>query len=472
MSTPRAEGIDAAGIVSFLDAVAAAEIDLHSIQIARHGRVVAAGAWAPYGLERVHLGYSLSKSVTATAVATLIDRGELALDTRVLDVLPIDGLDVDPRWRGVEVQHCLSMTVGHTEDAWMAVMRAAGSEPGSSFLAAALAAGPDEGAGTVFCYNQVATYVLSRVVAHVTGRQLLDVLRERVLDPLGIGEVLWHRCPEGFELGFTGCHLRPVDLMSLTQLWLDRGRRDGRTIVSDSWFDRATRPFLPMAPNDVSDWEQGYGFSYWMARHGHRADGAYGQYGIVLPDHDVAVSVNSEIEDMQVPLDLLWKHLLPAIDRPGSDAADAALAARLGSLTIATLGDDGSGPDRFEVGLGAGSELPDSYTRLAVARTASGFDLTITVDGADVTLAAGAGSWVDGVFTVGAGALPTAATAGWHDGRFRAAIRLVETPHTLNIDANIDANVDADAAAGTATTRWTLPPLSGRDPRALAARPR
>lgn len=308
-SPPSEKGIDAAGVESFLDAVQAGGIELHSLQIARHGRVVAAGAWAPYDLERIHLGYSLSKSVTATAVATMLGRGELALDTLVVDVLPVDGLDVDPRWGTVQVQHCLSMTVGHTEDAWMPVMSltSGSGAPMTSFLAAALATGPDAEPGTVFCYNQVATYVLSRIVAHVTGRQLLDVLRERVFDPLGIGEVLWHRCPEGFELGFSGCHLRPLDLMSLTQLWLDRGQRDGETIVSQGWFDRAARPFLPPTPNDafpghagrdVSDWEQGYGFSYWMARHGHRADGAYGQYGIILPGPDVAIVINGAVEDM------------------------------------------------------------------------------------------------------------------------------------------------------------------------------
>ncbi len=468
-STPSAEGIDATGIDAFLGGLADTGIELHSLQIARHGRIVAAGAWAPYDLQRIHLGYSLSKSVTATAVATLVDRGELTLETPVLDVLPVAGLDVDPHWAGVQVQHCLSMTVGHTEDAWTAVMGLT-TGPGATmtgFLAAALATGPDAEPGTTFCYNQVATYVLSRIVAHVTGRHLLDVLRERVFGPLGIGEVLWHRCPEGFELGFTGCHLRPVDLMALTQLWLERGRR-GEAIVSSGWFDRATRPFLPVAPNDVSDWEQGYGFSYWKARHGYRADGAFGQYGIVLPEQDVAIVINSEVEDMQVPLDLLWQHVLPAIDRPGSAAADEMLAVRLAALAFPPVADDRSGPDRFAADLGPGSELPPGYSRIIVGRTTSGFDVTFTVDGDDMTVAAGAGSWTDGLLAVGAGVLPTAASAGWRDGEFRASIRLVETPHTLELTAT----PSRDDGAATASVGWRLLPLSGPDPASLAVRPR
>ena len=168
-SPPSAHGVDAAGISGFLDAIAAAGIELHSIAIARHGHVIAEGWWAPYRADRVHLLYSLSKSLTATAVATLVADGAISLDDPVLDHLPVHGIDVDPRWNAVRVKHCLSMTVGHTEDAWLPVMMAVGAGDTSSFLAHVLRNGPDAEPGTVFCYNQVATYLLSRAVAHVTG---------------------------------------------------------------------------------------------------------------------------------------------------------------------------------------------------------------------------------------------------------------------------------------------------------------
>jgi hypothetical protein len=60
-STPAAEGVDAAGIHAFLDAVeAAADIEPHSLMILRHGHLVASGWWAPYTPDRRHLLFSLS----------------------------------------------------------------------------------------------------------------------------------------------------------------------------------------------------------------------------------------------------------------------------------------------------------------------------------------------------------------------------------------------------------------------------
>ena len=87
-----------------------------------------------------------------------------------------------------------------------------------------------------------------------------------------------------------------------------------------AWYDEATVPFLAMPPDDTSDWAQGYGYSYWIARHGYRGDGAYGQYGVVLPEHGVALAITSEVLDMQSVLDLAWAHLLPAFDGPGSSS--------------------------------------------------------------------------------------------------------------------------------------------------------
>ena len=78
------------------------------------------------------------------------------------------------------------------------------------------------------------------------------------------------------------------------------------------------------------DWRQGYGFQLWMSRHGYRGDGAFGQYMVVLPEHDAVVAMFSCIEDMQVVLDLMWEHLLPAMGSEYGGAvvgADAALAA-------------------------------------------------------------------------------------------------------------------------------------------------
>ena len=67
------------------------------------------------------------------------------------------------------------------------------------------------------------------------------------------------------------------------------------------------------------DWRQGYGYQFWMSRHGYRGDGAFGQFCLVLPEQDAVVAMTGGTEAMQAVLDHVWDHLLPGF---GSGSPD------------------------------------------------------------------------------------------------------------------------------------------------------
>lgn len=444
---PSLVGVDAQGVLDLLDA--AAHLELHSIALARDGQCFARGWWAPYGPDRRHLLYSVSKSITATTVAALVGEGLLGLDDPVLDHLPLAAIPagVADVWRRVTVRHCLTMTVGHTSDAWPP-RQALAAEP----LHTILDNPPDAEPGSVFTYNQVATYLLSRAVEHVAGRPLDEVAMERVLGPLGVPRLDWERDAAGHPFGFSGARLRTDDLLSLAQLWLDRGAAGDRQLVPPSWVDDAARPFLPVPAGSASDWEQGYGQSFWIARHGFRADGAYGQFGIVLPEQRVVVAITSEVAEMQEPLDLLWQHLLPAIDRPGSAEADARLEDRLAGLALPVLSSSSGPAGQRDWAVDPSSDLTSRIT--AVHVDAEGSTLTLVRDGEPLAIDVGDGAWVDSVLHAEGVRLPVTASGGWTDGGYRAEVRLIETPHSFTVETGHSA----------AVLRWRHRPLRSDDP--------
>ena len=52
----------------------------------------------------------------------------------------------------------------------------------------------------------------------------------------------------------------------------------------------------------------------WRCRHGaFRADGANGQYILILPDQDAVIVTTAHIPNMRQELNLIWDHLLPAL---------------------------------------------------------------------------------------------------------------------------------------------------------------
>ena len=65
---------------------------------------------------------------------------------------------------------------------------------------------------------------------------------------------------------------------------------------------------------ETSDWMQGYGYQMWRCRHGaFRADGANGQYILVLPEQDAVIVTIAHIPNMRQELNLIWDHLLPVL---------------------------------------------------------------------------------------------------------------------------------------------------------------
>ena len=64
----------------------------------------------------------------------------------------------------------------------------------------------------------------------------------------------------------------------------------------------------------TSDWLQGYGYQMWRCRYNSfRADGANGQYIIMIPEKNAVVVTTADIQDMQAEINLIWKHIYPAL---------------------------------------------------------------------------------------------------------------------------------------------------------------
>jgi CubicO group peptidase (beta-lactamase class C family) len=109
------------------------------------------------------------------------------------------------------------------------------------------------------------------------------------------------------------------------QLFLQKGEWNGRQLLPAEWIAEASKAQVESLPAGVrrenlkvkprdSDWLQGYGYQMWRCRHNaYRADGAAGQYIIVMPDQNAVVAITANLGDMQAEINLVWKYLLPAL---------------------------------------------------------------------------------------------------------------------------------------------------------------
>ncbi len=461
-STPGDQHVDPAGVLAFLDAMhARSDIELHSFMLVRHGHVVAEGWWHPYTADRVHLLYSLSKSFTSTAAAFAAAEGLLDLDDTVLQHFPEFEADItDPRSRAMRIRHVASMASGHERETRTEAVDRDPHEPVRGFLLIP----PDRPPGSVFAYNQPCTYTLGSIVQRNSGMPLSRYLRTRLFDPLGIEEVGWSTLA-GREQGFSGLHARTEDVAKLGQLYLQRGAWNGSQLISEAWVAEATSRHVDTADQQENpDWRQGYGFQFWMSRHGYRGDGAFGQFCVILPDHDAVVATTAATRDMQAVLEAIWTHILPALDRaPTDSSAQDKLAVRLGELQLPAYQGTAQPLDRaawsavpFAVTAKHNdASIESSLTAIRVQPVGAGVQLTLSeVDNA-LSFDVGTRGWTAATPVDSFGQhIPVASAGGWADANtLRVEVIFLETPHRIDIECSLPD--------GRAAVRWRVAPLGG-----------
>lgn len=447
---PEDVGVDPGGILGFLHAQRDADLETHAMVLVRHGKVFAEGYWHPYTPADRPLVYSLSKSFTSAAVGLAVADGVLSYDDRLVDLFAdvADPTRVGPRAATIRVRDCLAMATGHTADTVFTPHLA--EKKGRTPWAGALCPEPAGVPGETFCYNQWATWTLAEVVRRATGQDVHALLRHRVLLPLGITESSWDADRAGRVLGFSGFHLAPESLAAFFQLLLAGGVHNGQQLLPAAWvagharLHTATVPAGTRAPADTPDWGAGYGWQFWRnARGGYRGDGAYGQFGVVLPEHDLVVVLTGHTDRMQAVLDNVFGHLLPAIGREVTADADR-VAAELRELRLR--------PVPGQRGALVHLTFENRRNRWRLDDDAEGWLLRwVDSAGGDNTVAVGHGAWRRGVMRWHGRELAVAASGAWVSwGRFLARIVALDSPHWIEVDLRDD---------GSGRTSWPFQPL-------------
>ncbi len=334
-SSPEAEGIASGAIKDFVVEVEKASLELHSLMLLRHGRVLAEGWWKPYLPDDPHILFSLSKSFTSTAVGLAIAEGKLRLEDPILSFFPhAQPLHVSDNLAAMQVRHLLTMRSGHATDTMEAFTGGSDSNWVQAFLAQPVEHKPD----TFFVYNTGATYMLSAIVQQVTGLTLREYLQPRLFKPLGIAYPSWESSPQGINVGGFGLSITTDEIARFGQLYLQKGLWREKTILPSGWVAEATTPIANGSQTAI-DWEQGYGYQFWGCRYGaYRGDGAFGQFCLVMPEQEVVLAITAGLQqEMQQVLDLVWKHLLPAMKPtalPANPTAQQELAQKLARLEL------------------------------------------------------------------------------------------------------------------------------------------
>jgi len=315
-STPEEQGVPSKTIATFFQQVAEKGYDVHGLMMLRHGKVIAEHWWAPYAPQYQHAMYSATKTFTGAAVGFAVQEGLLKIEDKVTSFFP-DMLPetISPELSKLTVKHLLTMSVGHASTQYAG----SGDSQVRSFLAAKFAYEP----GTSFAYNISASHMLSHIITKVSGVSLYEFLKPRLLDPLGIEDVVWEMDNDGYNMGNGGTHMKTSDLAKMGLFIMNKGKWNGKQLLNPAWIEAATKPQILQHPewtaeqieNATEDGSQGYGYQMWMGRHhSFRAIGGQNQLIMMIPEYDFILVCHSQIGD-EAGFNKLIYDMLPSMSK-------------------------------------------------------------------------------------------------------------------------------------------------------------
>jgi len=260
------EQVDATGFVA------------HGLHV-RIGHEVAEYRWTEDVREEIH---SVAKAVCVLAAGIAVDEGLVSLDAPVAEYVPdvVLGAGVEK----VTLRHLLTMSSG-IDLPYSETLMTDWPDLAREFLGRPTS-------GRVFQYSNASSYTAMAVLASRTG-DIVDYLRPRLLDPLGLGDIAWERCPRGRVVAGSGIALRTEEMSRLGRLIRDRGEWEGERLVSAALVDGMHSDWVASGQNPgyeryaLAGWD-GPGPQW-------RLHGAHGQLILFAGDAVVTISADDHL---------------------------------------------------------------------------------------------------------------------------------------------------------------------------------
>lgn len=294
----------------------------NSIMVLKNGKVIYEEYFAGFAPDSLVDVFSISKTVLAIATGFAVEEGKISVDDKVTgffpDILPVN---VSDTLSSMTIKHLLTMTCGMEETPKL--LSAFSGNTSFSWLEEFFASQQVSMPGTEFYYNFFAPYILAAIIEKEVGMSVMDYIRPRLLDPLQITDMQWDSSHEGICVGGWGMRICTEDMAKLGQFLLQRGKWNGRQLISPEWVDTMTSNLVDCKPvsaftskmdpaeleDPANDHSQGYGYFVWQGKYNtYRAEGLKGRFIFISPDKEIVFAITSDTNLGQKYIDLIWKH--------------------------------------------------------------------------------------------------------------------------------------------------------------------
>lgn len=309
-------------LLRLLDRLQQTRIPMHSLHVLLSGQTELEAYYAPCHKGQLHRMFSVSKNLTALAVLKLCETGVLSLEDSICQYFPeYTGESTHPWVLQTTIRDMLMMRSCHAATTYKFDMTRDWVE--SFFIVT-----PTHKPGTVFHYDTSATHTLCALVEKLSGRPMLDYLKDVMLREIGWSEDSYMLTdPFGHSLGGSGLMATAEDLVLLGKLLLQEGCWNGKQLLKKELLAQALAWHSATAvTGPITSERQGYGYSFWRGEHDALVCyGMGGQLILCYPALELLVVTTADTQGMnganQLIYDAVHRFLLPDLQNQAESGA-------------------------------------------------------------------------------------------------------------------------------------------------------
>ena len=290
---PESMGVSSKKIKEYIEKLEKAQLSTHDIIIARGDNILFEKYWEPFHADFLHRMYSVTKSFVSIAIGFLCQEGKLDLDDPMIKHFPEELKNqTDENMRNQTVRHMLMMSTSKPERGWF-VSR---TEDRVKFYFE----NPSpysRPSGTTYTYDSSGSFVLGALVERISGMKLIDYLRVKLFDKIGVSkEAYCLECPGGHSWSDSALICTPRDLLLTARFMMNKGKWNGEQILNEDYAVAAVSKQIDnnlLGENGFD--KQGYGYQIWRTRqNSYFFNGMGCQFAICVPDKDLIFIYNGD----------------------------------------------------------------------------------------------------------------------------------------------------------------------------------
>ncbi|MBE7031667.1 MAG: serine hydrolase [Ruminococcaceae bacterium] len=299
---PAEVGVSAKQIKKYVGLLEKYGLSTHSILMARGDKIFFEQYWEPFNKDFGHRLYSSTKSIVAIAVGFLVQDGKVSLDDRIVDYFQdVAPDDLCENVSNQTIRDMLMMSTGfiiergswfddkpedraklyfHRSSDSIERMKEKSKIP-----------------GMFFDYDSNGSFILGALVERVSGKKLIEYLREKLFDKIGISEEAhFLECPGGYSWGDSAMVCTSMDFLKMARFTLNYGKVNGEQILSEEYLREATSCLITNSRDGGVAFDKfGYGYQIWKTwNDSFFFNGMGSQFAVCVPKQDMILVCNAD----------------------------------------------------------------------------------------------------------------------------------------------------------------------------------